>query len=305
MGEQVELTVPKRLHGSRLDKALSTLLGVSRALAKESVEQGVLVDGVAARASDRVTVGQQIVARRRRAEFDLVAEAVDFDVEVEEPDFLVVNKPPGLVVHPGSARTTATLAAGLLFRYPDIEQAGQPGRWGIVHRLDRDTSGLMIVARTPEAYRALSQQIRDRRVDRRYVALVDGEPRAPTGTIEAPIGRDPVRPTRRAVVRGGKPAVTHFEVLSVYKDSEASLLEVRLETGRTHQIRVHMSSIGHQVIGDRVYARKVTLASAPRVFLHAHHLGLTHPSTGERVEAEAPLPGDLQRILDGMSGLPG
>lgn len=305
MGERVELTVPKRLHGSRLDKALSTLLGVSRALAKESVEQGVLVDGVAARASDRVTVGQQIVARRRRAGFDLVAEAVDFDVEVEEPDFLVVNKPPGLVVHPGSAPTTATLAAGLIFRYPDIEQAGQPGRWGIVHRLDRDTSGLMIVARTPEAYRALSQQIRDRRVDRRYVALVDGEPQAPTGTIEAPIGRDPVRPTRRAVVRGGKPAVTHFEVLSVYQDSEASLLEVRLETGRTHQIRVHMSSIGHQVIGDWVYARKVTLASAPRVFLHAHHLGLTHPSTGERVEVEAPLPGDLQRILDGMSGLPG
>lgn len=302
MDDQVELTVPEELDGSRLDKAVSTLLGVSRALAREAVEQGVLVDGVEAGASDRVGVGQQIVARRCRVGFDLAAEAVDFDVEVEEPDFLVVNKPPGLVVHPGSGRTRGTLAAGLIFRYPDIEQSGRPGRWGIVHRLDRDTSGLMIVARTPEAYRALSQQIRDRRVDRRYVALVDGELGAPTGTIEAPIGRDPGSPIRRAVVRGGKPAVTHFEALSVYEDSEASLLEVRLETGRTHQIRVHMSSIGHQVIGDRVYARKVTLASAPRVFLHSHRLGLTHPSTGERLEVKAPLPGDLQQVLDGMSG---
>ena len=182
---------------------------------------------------------------------DLQAEDVDFEVVFEDESVVVVDKPPGITVHPGSGRQHGTLAAGLLHRYPELEGVGDPGRWGLIHRLDRETSGVLIVARTTAAYEWLTDALAARHIDRHYLALAHNRFPVPTGTIDAPIGRDPSQPTRRAVVATGKPSVTHYEVLEELSGGDVSLLEVRLETGRTHQIRVHLAAIDHPVLGDR------------------------------------------------------
>jgi 23S rRNA pseudouridine1911/1915/1917 synthase len=231
----------------------------------------------------------------------LEPEDVPFETVYEDESVVVVNKPPGVVVHPGSGQASGTLAAGLLFRYPDVEGVGAPSRWGLVHRLDRDTSGVLLVARTKHAYESLTTQLSRREITRVYLALVHGTFHIPTGTVEAPIGRDPARPTRRAVVPGGKDAATHYEVLAEYPSHDVSFLEVRLETGRTHQIRVHMSAIEHPVVGDRTYSSKPARVTAPRVFLHAHRVSFRHPVTEDLVVVEAPLPGDLQDVLSGIT----
>jgi 23S rRNA pseudouridine1911/1915/1917 synthase len=205
------------------------------------------------------------------------------------------------VVHPGSGRTGGTLAAGLLDRYPELVGVGAEDRWGLVHRLDKDTSGAILVARTREAFEALTAELRRRQITRTYTALVEGEMGAATGTIEAPVGRDPTQPTRRAVTHGGKHARTHYEVVRYFPDSVASLLSVRLETGRTHQIRVHFAAIGHPVVGDRVYGATRKDLGSPRTFLHASRLEFTHPESRRRLEVEAPLPTDLSEVLEGLS----
>lgn len=300
MADTLTLEVPETLDGARVDKALSSLLGVSRFVARELLDRGVLLDGRPTRPRDRVHTGSTIETPHPAVETALQPEEVDFEVLHEDSVLIVVDKPTGIVVHPGSGTKEGTLAAGLLNRYPELEGVGEPGRWGLIHRLDKDTSGTLIVARTQDSYRALSADLAARRIGRTYTSLVHGLFPAPTGTIEAPIGRDPSRPTRRAVIPTGKPAVTHYEVTDAFPEHEVSLLEVRLETGRTHQIRVHLAAIGHPVIGDRTYSPFNTSVKAPRVFLHARRVRLTHPTSGAALEVESPLPADLSRVLESL-----
>jgi 23S rRNA pseudouridine1911/1915/1917 synthase len=232
----------------------------------------------------------------------LEPEAVDFRVVHEDPALVVVDKPPGLVVHPGSGHRGPTLAAGLLHRYPELDGVGDPGRWGLVHRLDRDTSGLLLVGRTNASFDRLRADLAARRIRRLYTTLVHGRFSTTTGTIDAPIGADPTRPTRRAVVAGGKPAVTHYEVLDELPGSDLSLLEVSLSTGRTHQIRVHLAAIDHPVVGDKTYSMLRGPAAAGRIFLHAHLLELAHPTTGDAVRFTSALPPDLVAVLESVRG---
>ena len=293
--------VPRELDGERVDKAVAVVLELSRAHAKELLKEGVTLDGVPVKAADRVKAGGSLDVAEPRFEGGLEPEPLAFDVLYEDPALIVVDKPAGVVVHPGSGRKKGTLAAGLLHRYPDLEGVGQADRWGLVHRLDRDTSGVLVVARTSAAYAELTQLIRKREVTRSYTALVGGLFGSPTGTIEAPIGRDPARPTQRAVTPGGKDARTHYEVEESFPLDECTLLSVRLETGRTHQIRVHLATIDHPVVGDRTYGRQTVRIDTPRIFLHAKEVAFFHPETGGLVEVEAPLPLDLRSVLDRLA----
>ena len=304
MADQISIDVPAHLDGARVDKALATMLGVSRAQARALLDEGVQVDGAPVQPSDRVKQGATIVSPRPEQVVDLVPEPVEFDVVHEDDSVIVVNKASGLVVHPGSGRKNGTLAAGLLYRYPELQGVGAAGRWGLVHRLDKDTSGVLLVARTDEAHERLTAELKAREIKRVYIALVQGSFSAPTGTIEAPIGRDPVHPTRRAVVEGGKQARTHYEVEESFPGGDCSLLRVRLETGRTHQIRVHLTAIDHPVVGDSTYGGERGRTKSPRTFLHALEIVFTHPVTGEQVEAAAPLPPDLETVLDGLRAPP-
>ncbi len=301
MADQIDLEVPASLDGARVDKALAELLDVSRAKASLMMQGGVLVDGIQARRSDRVRSGQVIRCTRPESGPGLKAEEVAFGLLYEDEDVIVVDKPAGVVVHPGSGQANLTLAAGLLFRFPELDGVGAEDRWGLVHRLDKDTSGAVLVARTQEAFDSLTTDLRHRRVNRIYTALVEGRLGAPTGTIDAPMGRDPSHPTRRAVVHGGKDARTHYEVVRYYEGSDASLLEVTLETGRTHQIRVHLAAIHHPIAGDRAYGAIRNDIGAPRTFLHASRLQFTHPSKGERMTIHSPLPADLATVLERLS----
>lgn len=283
-----------------MDKVLAELFDLSRSKARTLAERGVTVDGERAGPSDRVRPGQEIRASSPEAEPVLDPEPVPFGILYEDRDVIVVDKPPGVVVHPGARNQGGTLAAGLLHRFPDLGRVGPPGRAGLVHRLDKDTSGALLVARSREAFERLGRALRAREVERVYLALVEGLMSAPTGTVEAPIGRDPVHPTKRAVVHGGKPARTHYRVVEQLADQGLSLLEVRLETGRTHQIRVHLASISHPLVGDRTYG--TMRPEVARVFLHAALLGFDHPRTGERIEVASPLPNDLSTALQALGG---
>jgi 23S rRNA pseudouridine1911/1915/1917 synthase len=225
---------------------------------------------------------------------DLEPEAMDLRVAYEDEQLLVVDKPAGLVVHPAPGHATGTLVHGLLAHA--VEGGDEPERPGIVHRLDRDTSGLIVVARSAEAHRRLQELIRGREVERHYLALVVGRPRSRTGRIEAPIGRDRHDPTRHSLdTATPRDAVTHFELVELLPHH--ALLDVRLETGRTHQIRVHLAAIDLPVAGDPVYGRPRELG-LERQFLHAARLAFPHPFTGEQVETESPLPADLEAALN-------
>jgi 23S rRNA pseudouridine1911/1915/1917 synthase len=300
VADTLNLEVAETLDGARVDKAISSLLGVSRFVARELVDRGVILDGHVARPRDRVHTGSQIETPHPAVELALQPEDVPFEILYEDDSLLVVDKPTGVVVHPGSGTKEGTLAAGLLNRFPELEGVGEPGRWGLIHRLDKDTSGTLIVARTQTAYSTLVGDLAARRIGRTYVTLVHGLFAVPTGTIDAPIGRDPSRPTRRAVVPTGKPAITHYEVLEEFPGHEVSLLEARLETGRTHQIRVHLAAIEHPVIGDRTYSPFNTSVKSPRIFLHARRVRLIHPTTGIEVEVESSLPDDLDTVLESL-----
>jgi len=299
----VKEVVPRALDGQRLDRVVALVAGVSRA------EAAALVAGGAVRVAGRpVTARAQRLAAGDEIEVDLpepsgdAAPAPDPAVAVpvvyEDEHLLVVDKPAGLVVHPGAGQESGTLVNGLLARYPGIRTVGQPDRPGIVHRLDRGTSGLMLVALTPTAYGALVDMLASRSVDRRYRVLVWGVLPSPTGLVDAPIGRSARDRTRMAVTVDGKPARTRYEVLREYHEPvEVSELRCRLETGRTHQIRVHMASIGHRVVGDARYGGQRQSLPMARPFLHAEHLALDHPVTGEPLAFTSPLPDDLVAVL--------
>ena len=296
--------VPAALDGERIDRVVTLITGCSRSEAATLIADGrVHVDGEAVTVrSRRVAEGDEVVVDRD-ATVGLTApepdRSVAFVVAHEDDDVIVVDKPAGLVVHPGSGNRSGTLVHGLLARYPEIEGVGgDPDRPGIVHRLDKDTSGLLVVARTEAAHADLVGQLQDRSVDRSYRALVWGRFEVPAGLIEGGIGRSRRDKTRMAVSAAGKEARTRYEVLATFAEPvDVSLLRCRLETGRTHQIRVHLSSIGHPVVGDATYGGVRESFPVPRFFLHAAELGFDHPGTGERVHLTSPLPDDLQAVL--------
>ena len=289
--------VPGDLDGERADLIVARLAGLSRAQARRLADAGgVRVDGAVAGARDRLRTGSIVEFEPPEPEPGLVAEEVPFTIRHEDDHLAVIDKPAGVVTHPGAGNRRGTLAAGILHRWPRVRGVGAEDRWGIVHRLDRDTSGLLVVALDDSAYDGLRDAMGRREVERTYLAMVAGSPEMPTGTVDAPIGRDPGRPTRMRVMPEGRPARTHYRVVS--RLPAATLLEVRLETGRTHQIRVHLASIGLPVLGDGVYGIGT---GAPRVFLHASALEFDHPVTGQRIEVESPLPGDLASVVEEQS----
>jgi len=287
----VKQRVPDAAAGERLDRFLASLPEIgSRGLAERVLAAGVLVDGQREAKSHRLSGGEEVEFEPpERAAPGLAAEEMELRIAYEDEHLVVVDKPAGLVVHPAPGHATGTLVHGLLAH--DVA-GGDADRPGIVHRLDRDTSGLMVVARSEEAHRRLQELVRKRELERHYRALVVGRPRSRSGRIEAPIGRDRRDPLRRSLDSDAPhEAVTHFEVVELFP--RHTLLDVKLETGRTHQIRVHLAAIDLPVAGDPMYGRPHELG-LERQFLHAARLAFRHPFTGEHVEVESPLPEDLQ-----------
>jgi 23S rRNA pseudouridine1911/1915/1917 synthase len=286
--------VPGEAAGERLDRFLASLPEVgSRGAAERLVEEGAaLVDGTSRPKSHRLEGGEELELEvAKSAPTELEAEDVPLQIAYEDEHVLVVDKPAGIVVHPSPGHATGTMVQGLLGRTAGGDDEERPG---IVHRLDRDTSGLLVVARTEEAYGRLQEQVRNRELERRYKALVRGRPRSRRGRIEAPIGRDRHDPTRQSLdTDTPRDAVTHFEVERLL--AKHALLDVRLETGRTHQIRVHLAAIELPVVGDPIYG--IADEQLKRQFLHAWRLAFPHPVTGEPVEVESPLPPELQSAL--------
>jgi 23S rRNA pseudouridine1911/1915/1917 synthase len=298
--------VPAALDGQRVDRVVAMLTGRSRAEASQLVADGAVRvdDQVVTRGADRLAQGAVVTIAVPAAPGGSGPDPEpDVDVPVVHVDeaVIVVDKPAGLVVHPGAGHEQGTMVAGLLARYPDLASVGEVERPGVVHRLDQGTSGLLVVARTAEAYGSLVAQLAERQVERRYQALVWGHPESPRGLIDAPLGRSPRRPTKMAVVADGREARTRYEVVRRFTDPvEVALLSCRLETGRTHQIRVHLSAIGHPVVGDDRYDGVRQSLPVARPFLHAEHLGFRHPVTGEHVSFDAPLPEDLATVLTAL-----
>jgi 23S rRNA pseudouridine1911/1915/1917 synthase len=290
----VRLVVPSEAAGERLDRFLASRLG-SRAAAERAVEAGARVDGAERAKSFRLAGGEELELVDV-AEAPLPERPPRPPVVWEDEHVLVVDKPAGLVVHPGAGHAAGTLVDALAGEVA----GGDPERPGVVHRLDRDTSGLLVLARSEEAHRRLSALVRRRALERTYLALVRGRPRSRTGRIEAAVGRDRDDPTRISLdTDAPKDAVTHFAVERLWDD--VSLLRVRLETGRMHQIRVHLAAIELPVLGDPVYG--VPWDGLDRQFLHAAELAFPHPMTGERVETASELPGDLAATLAAVDDL--
>jgi 23S rRNA pseudouridine1911/1915/1917 synthase len=285
--------------GERVDVVLTKRSELPRKLCQEALKAGaVTVNDKTVRPSYRLEEGDEVAGVVERAESSLPqAEDIPIEVVWQDERVLVISKPPGLVTHPAHGHTSGTLVSALLNLGGPL--AGRDGmRPGVVHRLDKDTSGLLLVAKDDETLDYLVAAIKRRDVERRYYALVRGKVESASGSVDAAIGRHPRRRTLMAIVPGGKPAVTHFSIIG--ETDGATLLDVRLETGRTHQIRVHLAHIGHPVLGDGVYGGRAELARSlglERPFLHAWRLEFPHPSDGHRVEVESPLPADLQAAL--------
>ncbi|MGC8839681.1 MAG: RluA family pseudouridine synthase [Anaerolineae bacterium] len=282
----------------RLDRYLAAHFSdFSRSAVQRWIAEGLVqVDGRPAKPSQKVAVGQRIqVVVPPPAPEDLVPEPRPLDILYEDADLVLLNKPPGEVVHPAPGHSTGTLVQALLAHCTDLTGVGGRLRPGIVHRLDKDTSGVLLVAKNDRAFRALQEQFKAREVRKFYLVLVHGHPRAPAGRIEAPIGRDPHSRQRMAVVPGGRPAVTRYRVLRTV--GPYTLVLAQPVTGRTHQVRVHLAFLGHPVAGDTLYGPRRASFPFPRQFLHAWCLGFRHPSTGEWMEVRAPLSADLRAVL--------
>ncbi len=311
--------VSSEQQGQRLDLFLSRVIpDLSRSHFKNLIkEEMVLVNGAVAKPSYEVRYGDVVLARLPEpdAETELKPEQMHLDLLFEDDDLLIVNKPPGLVVHPGAGHSEGTLVHGLLAHSPRLAIQGSPLRPGIVHRLDKDTSGALVIAKSERAYLDLIKQFKVHGVKKEYLALVYGVPAKHEGEIRTLLGRHPTERKKIAVLQGkGREAVSHWCVRKSW--GEVSLLEVAIETGRTHQIRVHMSHINLPVVGDETYgggkrrARNIKsgpirdlLLGADRQMLHAKHLQFNHPATGEVISATAPLPEDFRKIVEGLDSL--
>lgn len=301
--ETVEI-VYEETSSQRIDKFLAEkLTQLSRAKIQELIAAGeVSVNGKAVTKASHKLQGDELVSvnATETAEFAPLGKAIDLNVVYEDEQVLVINKPAGMVVHPGAGNEQETLVNALLHYYPQIAGVGEPARPGIVHRLDKETSGVMIVAKTAGAYNWLVRQFKNRRAIKSYLALVDGKPPTPTGRIETRIGRDDKQRQRMAVTYGdqGRKAETEYYTVKEYRDH--TLLEVLPLTGRTHQIRVHLAFLGCPVVGDRIYGRRNKSLELNRFFLHASKLKIRLPDNWEETEFSASLPADLKHILDGL-----
>ena len=297
------VAVPEGLDGERLDAALARMFGLSRAAAAELVASGnVLVAGRLAAKSERVPAGEwlEVTLPPPPTAPALAPEPVPgLSIVAEDADIVVVDKPAGVAAHPTPGWSGPTVLEGLLATGHTIATSGAAERQGIVHRLDAGTSGLMVVAKSEQAYSALKRAFRERAVDKRYHALVQGHPDPLRGTVDAPIARHPSGDGRFAVVAGGRPSVTHYDTIEAFR--AASLIEVKLETGRTHQIRVHMAALRHPCVGDRLYGADPSLTARlglTRQWLHAVQLGFAHPADGRWAEFHSAYAPDLAHALE-------
>ncbi|WJY97903.1 RluA family pseudouridine synthase [Corynebacterium fournieri] len=302
-GEFRALPVPEGLEGMRVDAAITKLFGVSRSVAAEMAAQGdVLVDGAAAQKSERVTSGSllEVTLPEPKQAPQPVTELVDgLEILYQDADVIAVDKPVGVAAHPTLGWEGPDVVGGLQAMGFTLPDAGPPERQGIVQRLDVGTSGVMIVAASVPAYSVLKRAFKERTVDKTYHALVQGLPDPIEGTIDAPIARHPSAGWKFAVTQDGRHSVTHYSVIEAFR--RASLLDIHLETGRTHQIRVHMSSVGHPCVGDPMYGSDPKLSKElglKRQWLHATKLGFAHPRTGEYMEVTSEYPEDLRTALD-------
>jgi 23S rRNA pseudouridine1911/1915/1917 synthase len=302
-GDERLVYVPEGLEGERLDAALARMFGFSRSGAADLIAAGdVLVDGKAAAKSDRVLAGAELSVTLPSPPGTPEIEALPvpgMGILYEDDDIVVVDKPVGVAAHPSPGWTGPTVIGGLMASGHRVATSGAAERQGIVHRLDANTTGAMVVAKSEPAYSALKQAFRDRTVSKTYHALIQGHPDPLRGTVDAPIGRHPSGDGRFAVVAEGRPSVTHYDTLEAFR--AASLLSIGLETGRTHQIRVHMSALRHPCCGDLMYGADPVLAARlglTRQWLHAVRLSFEHPATGREVAFESPYPDDLAHALD-------
>lgn len=300
----IEEVIPAALDGERLDRVVAIVTGASRADAAVLVTAGgAQVDGaVAVSGKLRLREGQAVSIDPTllpTVPLPAADPTVEFTVVHADADIIVIDKPAGLVVHPGAGNPDRTLVNGLLARFPEIADVGDPARPGIVHRLDVGTTGLMIVARSERAYDLMVAALGAREVERGYRTLVWGWPANTVGVIDAPIGRDHRDPMRMAVVADGKVARTRYRVERTYRDvAEVAELSCKLETGRTHQIRVHLAAIGHPVLGDGTYGgARAALGTLPRPMLHAESLAFEHPVTGEALQFTSPIPADMAAVI--------
>ncbi|MFP3465678.1 RluA family pseudouridine synthase [Leifsonia sp. SIMBA_070] len=300
--ESRSFPIPDGLEGSRVDAGLAKLLGFSRSFAAEIAEAGgVTVDGRKAGKSDRLSAGSWLeVTWQPKSDVEIVPIAVpELTIVHDDDDIVVIDKPVGVAAHPSVGWEGPTVLGALAAAGFRISTSGAAERAGIVHRLDAGTSGLMVVAKSEHAYTVLKRAFHDRTVEKIYHAVVQGHPDPLTGTIDAPIGRHPRSDWKFAVVAGGKPSVTHYETIEAFPS--ASLLEIHLETGRTHQIRVHMAAQRHPCVGDAMYGADPVLSARlglTRQWLHAVQLAFDHPATGEWVTFTTTYPADLQHALD-------
>jgi 23S rRNA pseudouridine1911/1915/1917 synthase len=306
VGEHRSLPVPEGLEGERVDAALARLFGLSRTKAADLAADGqVLLDGEVVGKSARVVAGSwlEVTLPDPPEPVRIVAQTVEgLRIVHDDEDVVVVDKPVGVAAHPSPGWTGPTVVGGLAGAGYRISTSGADERQGVVHRLDVGTTGLMVVAKSERAYTSLKRQFKERTVDKTYHALVQGQIDPARGTIDAPIDRHPQHEYRWAVVSDGKPSITHYETLEVFR--HASLLEIHLETGRTHQIRVHMSAMRHPCAGDLTYGADPVLAKRlqlQRQWLHAHRLAFDHPGSGARVEFTSPYAPDLQKALEIVS----
>jgi 23S rRNA pseudouridine1911/1915/1917 synthase len=299
-----QLPVPEGLDGMRVDAGLSRLLGLSRTVVAALAEDGrVAVDGRSAGKSDRLTAGAwlEVDLPEPEAPADIAGPAevvAGLEILHADDDIVVVDKPVGVAAHPSPGWTGPTVVGGLAALGYRVSTSGAAERQGIVHRLDVGTTGVMVVAKSEHAYSVLKRAFKERTVEKRYHAVVQGHPDPSRGTVDAPIDRHPKHDYKWAVVAGGRPSVTHYDTIEAFR--AASLLDIRLETGRTHQIRVHLSAIRHPCVGDLAYGADPTLArrvDLQRQWLHARSLGFAHPSDGRWVEFTSPYPGDLDHAL--------
>ena len=297
--ENIELIVEPAFSGMRLDAYLREQTLFSRSRIAALMEEGALLvnGGVERKAARKTEAGMRLELNVPETKpVDIVPQDIPLDILYQDADVVLVNKPSGMVVHPAAGNESGTLVNALLYHVHDLSGIGGEMRPGIVHRLDKDTSGLILIAKNDAAHAALSEQFKQRTMERHYRAVAHGSFSKEEGLIDAPIGRHPVDRKKMAVVQNGKPSRTEWHVLEHV--SGATYLDVHLLTGRTHQIRVHMLSIGHPLLGDKIYAPNLkTSVRVPRLMLHAYSLAFTHPTTGERMTFRAPLPAAFEETL--------